>query len=185
MSDNVIDKKDATTIVTEQEEIVLLAKIGAPYGIKGFNHIQSFTDPLDNILTYKNILIGRKGHWRKAQLSCGRLHNKSVVAKFEHISDRDQAQQLTGQEIAVLRSELPDTDGYYWVDLEGLTVVTQAGELLGKVAYLYEIADNANMLVIDQSNNNKERHIPFIEPDFVTKVCFETKQITVDWEPSH
>ena len=45
--------------------------------------------------------------------------------------------------------------------------------------------DHSNMLVIDQSNNNKERHIPFIEPDFVTKVCFETKQITVDWDPSH
>jgi 16S rRNA processing protein RimM len=62
------------------------------------------------------------------------------AVKVEGVSDRTAAERLVGAEVLVEREELPDPGEHrmFWADLEGLEVVTAAGEAVGRVTGLME-----------------------------------------------
>ena len=97
------------------------------------------------------------------------------------VDDRDAAEALRGTEILVPRSALPPPKPgeYYWVDLEGLRVVNVDGVELGTVSHLFSTGANDVVVVRD---DERERMIPFVQPQFVTHINFDTGVITVDWD---
>ena len=97
------------------------------------------------------------------------------------IEDRDAAEALRGTEILVPRQALPPAapGEYYWIDLEGLRVVTVEGVPLGEVSHLLSTGANDVMVV----RGERERLLPFVQPDYVKAVDFETGTVTVDWDP--
>ena len=111
----------------------------------------------------------------------GRETAKGVVASLPGVDDRDAAEALRGTEILVPRTALPPpgADEYYWVDLEGLRVVTLEGVELGTVSHL--LATGANDVLVVKGD--RERMLPFVQPQFVTAVDFDAGTITVDWDP--
>jgi 16S rRNA processing protein RimM len=88
---------------------------------------------------------------------------------------------MHGTEIYVARSALPPPkpDEYYWVDLEGLDVKTTEGVALGQVSHLFSTGANDVVVV----RGDRERMIPFVQPDFVKSVDFEANLVVVDWDP--
>ncbi len=92
-----------------------------------------------------------------------------------------RSRAMVGLEIAVPRSALPppQPDEYYWVDLEGLRVINADGRDFGTVSHLFSTGAN-DVLV---ARGDKDRLIPFIQPDFVTRVDFEAGVVGVDWDP--
>jgi 16S rRNA processing protein RimM len=62
------------------------------------------------------------------------------AVRLEDVSDREGAEALVGQEVLASRADLGDADegSYWWVELEGLPVVTVQGAEVGKVTGLYE-----------------------------------------------
>ena len=80
------------------------------------------------------------------------------------------------------RSALPPPKAgeYYWVDLEGLRVVTTEGVSLGTVSHLFSTGANDVLVARDDT---RERMIPFVLPQYVVSVDFETNLVTVDWDP--
>ena len=88
---------------------------------------------------------------------------------------------MRGTEIYVARSALPPPkpDEYYWVDLEGLDVKTTEGVALGQVSHLFSTGANDVVVV----RGDRERMIPFVQPDFVKSVDFEANVVVVDWDP--
>jgi 16S rRNA processing protein RimM len=87
---------------------------------------------------------------------------------------------LIGCEIGVRREQLPPTSPgeYYWSDLEGLTVVTVQGEMLGTVDHLIETGANDVMVV----HGERERLIPFVMQQVVVDVDLGKGEIRVDWD---
>jgi len=69
--------------------------------------------------------------------------------QVEGVSDRDAAEALVGSEVLARREDLGEAgEGYYyWADLEGLPVVTAAGEPLGRVEELY-VTGGVDVLVV-------------------------------------
>ncbi|KAG0754991.1 hypothetical protein G6F46_015549 [Rhizopus delemar] len=88
---------------------------------------------------------------------------------------------MHGTEVYVARSALPPPkpDEYYWVDLEGLDVKTTEGVALGQVSHLFSTGANDVVVV----RGDRERMIPFVQPDFVKSVDFEANLVVVDWDP--
>jgi 16S rRNA processing protein RimM len=80
----------------------------------------------------------------------------------------------------VPRSALPPPkEGeYYWVDLEGLRVVNVEGIDFGTVSHLFSTGAN-DVLVVQ---GERERMLPFVQPDVIRSVDFESGTITVDWD---
>ena len=74
----------------------------------------------------------------------------------------------------------PKPGEYYWSDLEGLEVVTVEGVALGRVSHL--VATGANDVLIVKGAE-RERLIPFLVGQYVTKVDLDADRLTVDWDP--
>lgn len=164
--------------------IVVLGRIGAPFGVVGWVHLHSYADPSENILSYPLWQIRRAPTepWQQIRVLKARAHGKHFVALLEGCGDRDQAQRYTNAEVGVHRSELPelDADSHYWADLVGLTVVNEEGICLGKVDSLF--ATGANDVLVVQGDT-KEHLIPYVPGEYILSIEKETQLITVHWDP--
>lgn len=166
---------------------IVVGRVGAPYGVKGWNKVQSFTEIPANILDYTPWYLrpekAADTAWREAPLDEAREHGKGVVAKFSRCTDRDAAALLRGHEIAVRREQLPAVeDGeYYWVDLVGLRVENLAGVDLGRVEEM--MATGANDVLVVRGE--RKRLIPFVTGHIVKDVDLTTGVIRVDWEADY
>jgi 16S rRNA processing protein RimM len=160
---------------------VILGKVGGLYGVRGWVKLWSFTDPVENLLDYREIELGRAGEWRAARLVEGRRQGQALVARFEGCADRDDAALLVGAELAVLRDRLPAPAAgeYYWADLVGLKVVTTEGVELGQVEHMMATGANDVMVV----KGERERLLPFLPGRFVNEVDLAGGRIVVDWDP--
>lgn len=143
--------------------------------------VYSFTEPRDNILSYTPWMVQVQGSWQEMRPLQGRIQGKGVVAQIEGYDDRDQAATLIGAEIAVPRRMLPPSapGEYYWADLQDCRVVTTQGVELGRVTGLFETGANDVMVV----KGERERLLPFVQPDVIRAVDLDQGLIEVDWDP--
>ena len=145
-------------------DFLVMGRITAVYGIKGWVKVYSFTSPMTNILKYRQWRLRYPdGRQQTVQLDDGRAHGKGLIALLGKAIDRNQAERYIGAEILVDRRELPTAaEGeYYWYQLEGLTVVRGASG----------------------SIDRRERLIPWLEEQVVTEVNLLEGFIRVDWDP--
>jgi 16S rRNA processing protein RimM len=156
-----------------------LGRVGAPWGVKGWIHVDSYTDPPDGILEYRQwtLRLG-SGERITRELVEGRPHSDRLVARLEGIEDRDRAAALNGAVIEVERAELPPTGEreYYQADLLGLVVRNLDGPELGRVGYFLDTPTGPMMVV----KGEREYWIPAV-PKHLRKVDLAAGLILVDW----
>ncbi|TAK74020.1 MAG: ribosome maturation factor RimM [Gammaproteobacteria bacterium] len=160
---------------------VAIGKVGSTYGIRGWLKIHSYTEFGASILDYSTwFLSSDQENWDAIQVEEGQLHGKGMIVKLAGINSPETARLLTGKLIAIPRSQLPKLkeNEYYWSDLEGLTVIDQHGEILGKVIYLMETGSN-DVLVV---KGEKEHAIPYLPGRVILEVNLEKQEIHVNWE---
>ena len=162
--------------------MVPVGQIHGLHGVKGWVKILSHTDPRENIIRYRPWHLNQGGQWTPTEITAGRRQGKTVIAHLAGIDDRDRAATLLGTGIAVRRDQMPPPKPgeYYWIDLEGMPVVTRTGEPLGKISHVF--ATGANDVIVVRGE--RERLIPFVEPDVVRTVDFDNHRMTVDWDPN-
>ena len=161
---------------------ILLGRIVGAFGIRGEAKLESWTEPRLSIFRYQPwILRSPNGEERELSGARGRESGKHLTASLPGVTDRDVVEAMRGTEIFVPRSALPppSADEYYWVDLEGLAVSTVGGAELGTVSHLFSTGAN-DVLVV---RGDRERLVPFVQPDFIRSVDFEANRIVVDWDP--
>jgi 16S rRNA processing protein RimM len=162
-------------------EWVELGRIRRPFGVKGWLHVESFTDPLEALLDYRQWrLRSARGARATHVVVEGRRQGRELVVRLEGVADRPAAQDLVGAVIEVARSELPPTRKreYYRADLVGLAVSNREGVDLGVVAHFVEAANGATMVIKHATSG--ERWVP-ATPEYVWAVDLATGRIVVDW----
>jgi len=167
--------------MTASTRRILMGRIHGAFGVRGELKLESFSDPPDAIFRYRPwTLRSAQGAERELDGARGRSTAKGIVMQVPGVEDRDAAEALRGGEIFVPRSALPPPKPgqYYWVDLEGLRVVNTEGADFGTVSHLF--STGANDVLVAQGD--RERMIPFLEPDYVVSVDFEAGVVTVDWD---
>jgi 16S rRNA processing protein RimM len=166
--------------------MVIMGRIAAAQGIKGWVKIQPYTEYLDSLADYRTWWIGHEhGPWREVEVRQCEVHNKTLAAQLPDCPDRNAAEKLKGLLIAVPRSSLPKQadDEYYWSDLIGLEVVNEAGVKLGTVANLLDTGANQVLSVKPVSSKTEtggEILIPFVATA-IRQVDVKNKTIRVDW----
>ncbi|WP_104204844.1 ribosome maturation factor RimM [Billgrantia saliphila] len=176
----------------ERDDHVVLGKLTSPYGIKGWLKVYSHTSPMDGILDYAEWVLRQGDSLSRRRLLQGRQHGKGLVALLEGIDSREAAERVAGAEILLPKSELPELadDEFYWHQLEGLTVVTRDGVVLGRVGYLFETGANDVMVVRGDPQgeppalDDRERLLPFLPDEVIVEVDLAGGIMTVDWDPS-
>ncbi len=161
---------------------IIIGRIGAPYGVKGWIKVQSFTSPPNNICEYPEgwLQHPHQKTWQPYQVTIKQL-NKALLLKFVDCNDPETARKLTGAVLAIERTQLPTLteDEYYWSDLEGLNVITIQGIALGTLAYFIPTGANDVMLIKD---GKQEHLVPYID-NVVVSVDLERQELIVDWDP--
>ena len=169
--------------MSESGRRVLIGRIVGLYGVQGWLKIESWAEPRMKIFDYQPWLLNTApGVETQIAGAKGRQQGKGMVAQLPGIDDREQAAALIGMDIHVDRGQLPPPgkDEYYWVDLEGLEVVTTEDVVLGRVSHLFATGANDVVVVRDGA---RERLIPFIQGSYVRSVDMSAKRMVVDWDP--
>lgn len=163
----------------DQREVVEVGHISGVHGVKGWVKIYSLTDPREGIFEYQPWLLGESR--KEVHLVQGKKQGKYLIALFDDINDRDKAEGLLNQPIAIYRdqfSTLPE-DEFYWSDLLGLSVQLQDGSGLGTIDQMLATGANDVMVV----KGERERLIPFVYGLYVKSVNLEDGIVIVDWDP--
>jgi 16S rRNA processing protein RimM len=157
-----------------------LGRIGAPYGIKGWVHVQSFTSPPERLLKYRSWSLTLRGEESPRNVVEGRLQGNGLVARLEGIEDRDKAALLQGSIISVARSALPKLRKreFYQADLIGLRVANTDGAALGEVSHFVETPGGDVMVVRGEAG--QEHWVPATK-EHLAKVDLAAGTVVVDW----
>ena len=168
----------------DPDAVVVVGVVGAPFGVKGWAHVTSYTDPPGNLLDYGPWqLRGETGTndpgWAPIEVEAQR-HGGGLIARFSGVRDRDAAVDLRGAGIGVSAGvfPVPEHGEYYWRDLIGSAVVNRAGRRLGEVQRLFATPAHDVLVVVDDQG---ERLIPFVS-EWVVAVIPECRRVVVDWQ---
>jgi 16S rRNA processing protein RimM len=163
----------------EPSALIELGAVGAPFGVRGWVKLRSYTDPAERLLDHRQIQLQLGGAWKTYAIEASGRSGGQLTVKLAGIEDRDSAQALRGAAIGVSRSELPprqDRD-FYRADLIGCEVVNLAGVRLGAVAHFIEIPAHALMVV----RGEREYWVPAV-PQHLRRVDLQSRRVVVDWD---
>jgi len=166
--------------MTDQRKVVI-GRVSSPHGVRGWVKILSFTDPIENIFSYKSIFLEKGNEYLPFEIEDYSTNGKIIRIKLKGVDDRDQSEAISKCEILIDREELPEisSDSYYWTDLLGFEVRTEANECIGLLDSFFETGSNDVMVIVGE--NNSRKLIPFINIDVVKNVDIESKVIIVNW----
>jgi 16S rRNA processing protein RimM len=171
--------------MSSASEQLVVGKIGAPHGVKGWVKINSFTQHPQDIFDY---LPWQLGNNQTIEVDQWRQQSRGLVAKIIGIDSREAADLIKNLDILVSTSVLPELeDDIYWKDIIGMQVETKQGYQLGVVKQLFETGANDVMIVTANSNDafaQKERLIPFVYDQVVLEINKDAKTVIVNWDPA-
>jgi 16S rRNA processing protein RimM len=160
-------------------EWVEMGRIGAPFGVKGWVHVEPFTAQTDALLAYPRWSLKDRNDVRRTyEVAEGRAQGKGMVVRLEGVSDRDAAADLRGRLVEIARNALPAPGDreFYRADLVGLKVRNLEGEELGLLEHFVDAPANAVMVV----RGAHEHWVP-VTPVHLREVRLDDGVIVVDW----
>jgi len=128
------------------EEFFEIGRVVKPHGLRGHLKVRSYlTEPEKVLSRVREVILTRKeerlgpfilGEWRR--------QGDFIVIEIGEVKHIDEAQTLVGC-LVWARMEclepLPEGE-YYWCELLGMEVVTEAGEVLGKITSIIPTGSN-------------------------------------------
>ena len=138
--------------MSQASDKVIIGKIGAPYGVKGWVKINSYTEVPEGIFDYSPWLLA---DGKEYQIDQWRPHGKAIVAKLIDIDSRDDAERIKNLDISIDAEQLPELgdDEVYWRELNGMQVVTTQGYQLGVVKEVFNTGANDVIRVKAKAND--------------------------------
>jgi 16S rRNA processing protein RimM len=159
--------------------LIELGTVGAPFGVRGWVKLRSYTDPPDRLLEHRRLLLHVGGGWKPYSVEASGHSGGQLTVKLAEVSDCEAAMALRGAAVAVPRDELPPRNArdYYRADLIGFEVVNLEGIRLGSVEYFVEIPAHAVMVV----RGDREFWVPAV-PQHLRRVDLQGRRVVVDWD---
>ena len=163
----------------DSSSLIELGVVGAPFGVRGWIKLRSFTDPPEGLLKHRVLQLGLGGSWTAFRIEASGRSGGQLTAKLVDINDRDQAQALRGASVCVTRAELParDDKDFYRADLIDCEVENLAGIRLGIVKHFVETPAQVLMVV----RGEKEYWVPAV-PKHLRRVDLQARLVVVDWD---
>lgn len=173
-----------TVQAPDASELIKIATLKKPYGIKGWLWVFSETDNRADVFKMSPWWMKTATGFKPLTVANWREQGAGLVASFVEIPDRNVAETMNGTTVWVHKDNLPtlDEDEYYWSDLVGLTVINEQGENLGVIKEMFETGAHAIISVkpTADSLDKEERLIPW-HSDVVLKVDLVAQVMNVAW----
>ncbi|MDR1677629.1 MAG: ribosome maturation factor RimM [Deltaproteobacteria bacterium] len=165
----------------DEGNLITLGRIIRAHGVHGAVRATYYGRDPDTAIKVRRLwLIPPKAPKEPILLSGfkGKIVPGGFILKLNGYTTREAAVALSGSELAVARSDLPDPepDEYYQADLINLEAVTTGGRNLGRVQNLMDQGDLLVLVINDQEGH--ETLIPFSE-DSVPVVDLKAGRLVV------
>ena len=161
------------------QEYLEVGQIVNTNGLKGLLKINPFTDDITRIERLKTIFIEHKKELLEFEIESVRYQKKQVLLKLKGIDTIEEAEKYREDYLKINRNKeekLPE-DTYYIVDLIGLDIYTENGELLGKLDDIFSTGSNDVYVV--KNSEGKQILLPAIS-DVIKNIDLEQKKIVVN-----
>lgn len=164
--------------MTANSDLVLMAVIGAPHGVKGEVRAKPHTDDPLALDTYGPL---RDEAGNAFEIQSIRPAKNVVVLRLAGVTTREAAEGLKGRSLFIERARLPDDeleeDEFFQTDLIGLAVHDAQGKAYGHVHAVHDFGGGD---ILELSLDGKRTvMIPFSEAA-VTGIDIEAGTVTVD-----
>lgn len=148
------------------------------FGVKGFVKIYPYVDDVRRFDDLKNVYVTIKKEVQVLEIEEVKYHKNMVLVKFKGIDDMDSAERLRNAYVEIDRKDaIPLEEGQYFiVDLLGLEVYSDDGNLLGKLNDIFNTGSNDVYEVKDELG--KTILLPGI-PEVIKEVDLENEKIIV------
>lgn len=150
-------------------DLLACGRIGRPHGVRGAVRIWPLNPHSELLTRNREITVGRTLKSAKVyRLEHVRRDPKSFVVTIAGVSSREAAAALTNMTWFEARGDFPDAgdDEVYIVDLIGMAVESDTGDLIGKIVDVWEVGA-ADVLVIDGPDG--QQLVPNV-PEFVVRL---------------
>ena len=163
------------------QDNVVVGRLGRSFGVKGWQHLQSFTSPRDNLLSYQPWFLRshNSDKWQCIEDYEIQNHNDGYLVRLAGVEQRETAQKFSGSLLGTPAEMLGQTaDGeFYWHQLIGCDVLNEQGEALGQVIGLLETGAHD---VLQIARQGQPLLVPFADP-YIIDVNLAERRIMVMW----
>lgn len=163
---------------------VELGRTGGAYGVRGWVRVVPFESGEALEKTKRWRYLSRTGEEKVFAVTGCRRHGGALVAKFEGVETKEDADALHGTLFAS-RADFPSAGkGAYWAcDIVGCEVVNREGVTLGRIT---DLGDNGvqDLFVVEYESDGKTQSfmIPNVKDVYILSIDTEKKCVTVDWD---
>ena len=132
-----------------EPRFLVIGQITKPHGVRGEVRVLPLTDDATRFTWLEKAFVGEHNP-QPVVVESARLHKEMVLVKLMGFDGRNAAEQLRGQWLQILVEDaIPLAENeYYLYQLEGLQVVSDEGQQLGKLVDVIETKAN-NVFVVE------------------------------------
>ena len=173
--ENAHDWMSSIKTKSNMEKKFAIAKVSKPYGMKGAVRLSPLSRYCEEYISEKPIFLGdSENSSERVELLEKATDGKQVRCTFKGIESRSGAEAINGKYIyASVTNE--DKINQISGDLIGYTVVTEVGEIVGKLSEILWLPIN-DIYVIQ--NGEREILIPVI-PEVIKSIYHEERAIEI------
>lgn len=160
------------------QEFLEIGQIVNIFGIKGMVKIKPFTDDISRFDELKKVYVENNYTKKQYEIEEVKYHKDMVLIKFKGIDKVEEAELLRNSYLKVDRNDEPELDEgtYYIVDLIGLNVYSDEGNLIGKVEDIFNNGSCDIYVVKDELG--KQLLLPAIS-DVIKEINLKESKIVV------
>ena len=156
--------------MNEDSKWLAVGRVGRSKGLKGELYVDVFNPASETLFTVKKVRVLLTSK-KVRELSIANVDKQMhrFVIRFDGVDNSDQADQLVGGEVYVLRSDLPELEEgeFYTTDLMGLIVETTDGDVLGEIHEVMATGSNDVYVVRSEFDEVLLPAIPDVDDGFV------------------
>jgi 16S rRNA processing protein RimM len=159
------------------ETHLAIGKVVKPWGLKGAVWIRSYAESKESFLRASELRVQAKQGPVVLSVEDVREHKKGILLKFKGRDRIEDVEDLVGLTLCLDKKELPSlAEGeYYWYELIGMEVLTEAGREVGSLERVMNTGDH-DVYVIKKGD--REFLVPAVR-DVVRKVDVPGKQMII------
>ncbi|MBA4395951.1 MAG: 16S rRNA processing protein RimM [Syntrophus sp. (in: bacteria)] len=161
-----------------KDDLLEIGEVVRPHGLKGRIKAKSYLVSKGSVQGLEEVFL-RKSKEPAVRFRIKTLHveRKALLLEIEGIEDVEAAARLVGCRILISPDKLEKLpeDEYYWYELLGLRVTTEAGQSLGRIE---SIVPGANHDIYVCAGNEGEIFLPAIG-DVIRKIDIDAGVMVV------
>lgn len=160
------------------QEYLEIGQIVNTFGIKGMVKVKPFTDDITRFDRLEKVYVEIHKSKKQYEIEDVKYHKDMVLIKFKGIDKIEEAEFLRNAYLKVNRKDEPELEEgtYYIVDLLGLDVYSDEGNLLGKLEDIFN--NGSTDIYVVKNELGKQLLLPAIS-DVIKEINLEEEKIVV------